>query len=574
MAGPHQDGSGLDLPSPGDLSRPLAEELMAELVKHASDILTVQARLRALLRANRTIVAELSLATVLHRIVEAARDVSGAKYAALGVIGPDGLLEEFIHIGMDEATVEAIGHLPEGRGLLGAVIEHPEPIIVPEISDDPRSSGFPPHHPAMHGFLGVPIRLRDQVYGNLYLTEPAPGTFSEEDAELVSALAATASVAIENARLYEESRRRQEWLRASMEVQRAILGSNEDSHGVLQRIAESALRLANADVVSIVRPSSRPDQLEVAVAVGIGEERLQGLHYPTAASLAWEAMNAGHGMIGHTSHLGPDQFVHLSSVVPVGPVMTSPLIGEGAPAGAIVVGRRPDASAFTRTDLDIAESFANQAALALELSDSRADQQRLTLLEDRDRIARDLHDHVIQRLFATGLSIQAASSMVANSEVNARLQRSVDDLDETIKQIRTSIFQLRDAAEEFSLRSSVLQVVEQAAAVFGFTPRVQFNGPLDTVAQSDLVDDVQAVAREALTNAGKYAHATEIVVEVTANNSHLVIAVIDNGTGMANTKRRSGIANLKTRAEYRACSLTFTNRREGGTELRWTVPAR
>ena len=305
---------------------------------------------------------------------------------------------------------------------------------------------------------------------------------------------------------------RQEWLRASIEVQRAILASNEDSQEILQRIAENALRLANADVVSIVRPSSRPDQLEVAVAVGIGEEKLQGLHYPTAGSLAWEAMTAGHGMIGHASDLGPDHFVHLSSVVPVGPVMTSPLIGEGAPRGAIVVGRRPDGKPFTRTDLDVTESFANQAALALELADSRADQQRLTILEDRDRIARDLHDHVIQRLFATGLSIQAAASMMPKSEVSARLRRSVEDLDETIKQIRTSIFQLRDAAEESSLRNSVLQVVEQAAAVFGFTPRVQFDGPLDTAAQPTLVDDVQAVVREALTNAAKYAHATEVEV--------------------------------------------------------------
>ena len=572
MGGASQDGLSSRVPGPGDLSRPLGETLMAELVAHASEILVVQARLRTLLRANRTIVAELSLAGVLRRIVEAAREVAGAKYAALGVIGADGLLEQFIHIGMDETTVEAIGQLPKGRGLLGALIEDPEPIRVSEIADDSRSSGFPAGHPAMHGFLGVPIRLRDQVFGNLYLTEPAKGSFTDEDEELVSALAATASVAIENARLYEESRRGQEWLRASIEVQRTILASNEDSSQTLQRIAENALRLATADVVSIVRPTSRPDQLEVAVAVGVGEEKLQGLHYPTAGSLAWEAMTAGHGMIGHASDLGPDHFVHLSSVVPVGPVMTSPLIGEGVPRGAIVVGRRPDGRPFTPTDLDVAESFANQAALALELADSRDDQQRLTILEDRDRIARDLHDHVIQRLFATGLSIQAAASMMPESEVSARLRKGVEDLDETIKQVRTSIFQLRDTAEESSLRNSVLQVVEQAAAVFGFTPRVQFEGPLDTAAQPTLVDDVQAVVREALTNAAKYAHATEVEVIVTTDVTNLVVTVLDNGTGMANTKRRSGIANLKTRAEQRAGSLFIRQRTEGGTELCWTVP--
>jgi signal transduction histidine kinase len=555
----------------GELTTPLAETLIAETAEYASDILAVQMRLRALLRANRTIVAELSLSTVLHRIVEAARDVSRAKYAALGVIGPDGLLEEFVHIGMDESAVEEIGELPKGRGLLGAVIEHPEPIRVSEISEDPRSSGFPPGHPAMHGFLGVPIRLRDQVFGNLYLTEPADGSFSDDDEELVSALAATASVAIENARLYEESRRRQEWLRASIEVQRAILATDEDSHETLRRIAESALWLANADVVSIVRPSALPDHLEVAVAVGIGEEKLQGLQYQTAGSLAWEAMNAGHGMIGHVADLGPDHFVHLSSVVSIGPVMTSPLIGEGAPRGAIVVGRRPDGRAFTATDLDVTESFANQAALALELSDSRADQQRLTLLEDHDRIARDLHDHVIQRLFATGLSIQATASMVPNPDVNSRLVRSVEDLDETIKQIRTSIFQLRDAADESSLRNSVLSVVEQASAVFGFTPRVRFEGPLETVVQPDMVTDVQAVVREALTNAAKYAHATEVDVEITTDVTNLTITVVDNGVGIGNAKRRSGIANLRARAERRGGSLLMAQRPAGGTELRWAV---
>ena len=551
----------------------MGETLVAELVEHASDILAVQARLRALLRANRTIVAELSLATVLRRIVEAAREVSGAKYAALGVIGTDGMLEEFVHIGMDAATVEAIGQLPRGRGLLGALIEHPEPIRVPEISEDPRSSGFPAGHPAMHGFLGVPIRLRDQVFGNLYLTEPAKGSFSDDDEELVSALAATASVAIENARLYEESRRAQEWLRASIEVQRTILTSSEGSQETLRRIAENALRLANADVVSMVRPSSRPDQLEVAVAVGIGEEKLQGMHYPAAGSLAWEAMTAGHGTIGHASDLGSDHFVHLSSVVSVGPVMTSPLMGEGAPRGAIIVARRPDSKPFTRIDLDVTESFANQAALALELADGRADQQRLTMLEDRDRIARDLHDHVIQRLFAAGLSIQTASSLVTNSDANTRLQRTVNDLDETIKQIRTSIFQLHDAAEASSLRSSVLKVVEQAAEVFGFAPRVKFNGPLDTAVQQELVDDAEAVVREALTNSAKYAHATEVDVEVSTDLTNLVITISDNGAGMANARRRSGIANLRTRAERRAGSLVITKRPSGGTELRWSVPA-
>jgi signal transduction histidine kinase len=283
-------------------------------------------------------------------------------------------------------------------------------------------------------------------------------------------------------------------------------------------------------------------------------------------------MNAGHGMIGHTSTLKPNQFLHLSSGVSVGPFMTSPLMGEGAPRGAIVVGRHPDGRAFTPIDLDVTESFANQAALALELSDNRADQQRLTLLEDRGRIARDLHDHVIQRLFATGLFIRAAASMVPDPEVNARFQRSVEDLDETIKQIRMSIFQLRDATEESSIRNSVLQVVEEAVPALGVTPRVRFDGPLDTVVQPNLVDDVRAVVREALTNAAKHAHASTVDVEITTDVATLMITVADDGTGMADTDRRSGLANLETRAERRGGNLMITERPGGGTEFRWTVP--
>ena len=191
---------------------------------------TAEQRLERLLSANRAIVGELSLPMVLRRIVEAARDLIGARYAALGVIGDDGLLQEFIHLGMDAATVATIGELPKGRGVLGALIEDPLPIRLPVISEDPRSSGFPPGHPPMDTFLGVPIRSRNAVYGNLYLTGRTDGEFTAEDEELALALAASAGIAIENARLYEESARRGEWLQASAEISGVLLspGGNRD----------------------------------------------------------------------------------------------------------------------------------------------------------------------------------------------------------------------------------------------------------------------------------------------------------------------------------------------------------
>ena len=242
--------SGADPEQDPELS---VERLMSELVDQASAILAAQHRLRRLLRANRSIVQGLSLPAVLRRIVHTAKDVAGAKYAALGVIGADGLLEQFLHVGMDEDTVRAIGELPKGRGVLGALIEDPKPIRLPRIADDPRSSGFPEGHPQMRSFLGVPIRSRAAVFGNLYLTDRTDGgPFSAEDAELVLALAATAGIAIENARLYEESRHRQEWLRASGEISHQLLDPKSGHSETLHRIAASVKRLASADVVTIV----------------------------------------------------------------------------------------------------------------------------------------------------------------------------------------------------------------------------------------------------------------------------------------------------------------------------------
>src|SRR5215218_8411728 len=421
------------------------ELLMSQLVEQASLIMTAQERLRRLLTANRSIVQELSLPAVLDRIVGTARDVANARYAALGVIGADGLLEQFLHVGVDEETAQAIGELPKGRGVLGALIEDPQPIRLTRIADDPRSSGFPDGHPPMTTFLGVPIRSLDSVFGNLYLADRIDGgPFTAEDEELVLALAATAGIAIENARLYEESRRHQEWLRASGEISRQLLDPEAEYSDTLHRIATSVKRLAAADVVTLVRPTDDdPSQLEVVVATGAAERELVGLRHPIEDSLAWRAMQQGHGVRVGSPDRHPDIYVHLRAYVPVSQAMALPLRGETGPRGAIVAGRITPPTPFTEADLEMAETFAGQAAIALELSDARADQQRLGVLVDRDCIAGDLHDHVIHRLFATGLSLQSIAS-TANQEVVAqRLTGAVDELDETMRQIRSTIFALR-----------------------------------------------------------------------------------------------------------------------------------
>jgi signal transduction histidine kinase len=549
------------------------ELLMGQLVEQASLIMKAQERLRRLLTANRSIVQELSLPAVLHRIVSTARDVADARYAALGVIGADGLLEQFLHVGVDEETVRAIGELPKGRGVLGALIEDPQPIRLTRIADDPRSSGFPSGHPPMTTFLGVPIRSRDSVFGNLYLTDRVDGgPFTAEDEELVLALAATAGIAIENARLYEESRRRQEWLRASGEISRQLLDPEAEHSETLRRIATSVRRLASGDVVTLVRPAvDDSSQLEVVVATGAAERELVGLRYPIEDSMAWQAMQQGHGVRLDFLDRHPDIYLHLRAYVPVSQAMALPLRGETGPRGAIVAGRITPHSPFTDADLDMAETFAGQAAIALELSDARADQQRLGVLVDHWRIAGDLHDHVIQRLFATGLSLQSIAATVNDEIIARRLTRTVEELDETIQQIRSTIFGLRENSSG-SLRGAVLAVVDQLAPVLPVRPDIQLVGPLDTVVHHAIVGDVEAVLRESLTNVAKHAHASKIRVRIQADGQHLAITVTDNGIGLGHSTRRSGLANLHRRAERYGGDFSVGNVPEGGLRLQWSIP--
>ncbi len=517
--------------------------------------------------------AELSLAAVLRRAVDAARTIAHAQYAALGVIGPDGHLEQFIHAGMDEPTVAAIGALPGGRGVLGALISDPRPIRLASIGSDSRSSGFPPSHPPMGSFLGVPIQSRGEIYGNLYLTNRLDATeFTAEDEELVEAIAATAGVAVENARLYEESRRQQEWLRASAEISRALLQDTTATE-ILTRVADIVLRLAAADVVTVVFPAATPTEVTVQIARGHQAQTLLGYTYPAAGSLAEEAMTSGHALRLDADH--GRYFIHLQSVFDIGPVLACPLTGEAGVRAAVMVGRTTGSPAFTTSDLRMAEAFANHAAIALELSDRREVRRQLEVLEDRHRIARDLHDHVIQRLFATGLSVQAAAVRSADPDVASRLQTAVEDMDDTIRQIRTSIFELQDHhTSSTTARSVLLTVVADVEPALGFTPDLTFTGPVDTVLDGGALDDVEAVLREGLTNVAKHTDATRVNASVSASARHIAIEIVDNGSTAPPTNgRRSGLANLQRRAKLRGGALTLTHS-TNGTALRWTAALR
>ena len=552
-----------------DLPRLELEQLLAQLVERAHEVMAAQGRLRGLLRASQMVTRDLTLPAVLRRIVEAARDLVGARYAALGVISPTGGLAEFVHSGMPEDAVARIGHLPEGKGLLGALIEDPRPIRLRRIASDQRSAGFPPGHPPMSSFLGVPIRIRDEVFGNLYLAESTKGEFSAEDEELTLALAATAAVAIENARLYESASSRGEWLQAIAAITRGVLSAEpEDAGDSLELIARTSLRIARADLVTVVLPGG-PDELLVEVAVGSGADGLAGARLPMSGSLSGQVFSTGTPLrqsIGDAgSALRPD--------LDLGPVLAVPLHGSRRMHGVLWAARRRGRSSFGAEEVEMAAGFANQAALAIELAEARAEQQRAVMLDERERIAADLHDHVIQRLFAAGLSLQSTAGTLRAGEAADRILATVDDLDATIRQIRTSIFQLQQLPQTRApgLRARLLDVATDLTPAIGFEPSVRFSGVIDAVGD-DVGEDVLAVVRESLSNVARHARAASAEVDVTATADRLTVDVRDDGVGLGSADRRSGLDNLRRRADRRDGTCTVEPREPTGTWLSWSVP--
>jgi signal transduction histidine kinase len=529
-----------------------------------------ETRLRALLEANRTILADLDPTLVLRRIVESAVHLAGAEYGALGIVGDDGTVEEFIHVGTGEGVATAIGRLPEGRGLLGLVIEKQHAIRVEDLTTHERSVGFPDGHPPMCAFLGVPIRVRGEAYGDLYLTRSDVRPFNAQDEQLVEALAASAGIAIENARLFEEARVRERWLAASTEATRTVLAGDE---GALRLIAREVQALADADLTTVVLPVDT--ELLVAVAEGGEASGIEEARYAASGTLSEHVLQTGRPVrvadVEDTQSID-GRTIYLTGQVPVGPVMVLPLLGREEVRGTLVVMRDPGRRPFTHVEAEMATTFANHASIALELAEARRDQQRVLLLEDRARIARDLHDHVIQQVFAAGLLIRATSSEIHDPVAVAALQEVIDNLDDAIKQIRVSIFQLQPAAPG-GLRSAVMGVVAEVQPALPIAPRVDLDGPLDSVGTAELARDVTAVVREGLSNVARHASATVVQLSVFATTNRLTVTISDDGTGLGDVTQRSGLENMRRRAENRNGSMVVAEVPDlGGTTLVWTVP--
>ncbi|HEY2643280.1 MAG TPA: GAF domain-containing protein [Galbitalea sp.] len=551
-----------------DQPRADLDRTLGELVRVAGDVLNSQGRLRALLRANQAVVQQLDLPTVLRTIVEVAAELVGAEYGALGVISPTGALEQFIHVGISDHLVDLIGHLPEGHGLLGALIDDPRPIALAHLSDDPRSAGFPDHHPSMESFLGVPITVRDEVYGILYLTNSNNGTFSDADEELANALAATAGFAIDNARLFAESKRARAWAAASAEVTADLLSTEQGD--TLSLLVARIRELADADLVFLSLRSEDPAVLTVSIAQGLGAADLEGLTYALEGSVAGTVIEGAQPRL-----LGEDQLPGGSrpSGIGMGPTMALPLVAGGGVRGALMVSRAPGGHRFTPADLELAADFAGQAGIAIEMADARADKQRMELLEDRGRIARDLHDHVIQQLFATGLQLQALADTLPPGATSSGIEQSITNIDLAIAQIRTAIFALSSSRNEKTdtLRHRIVDLVSEIGSALPEDPRVAFSGPVDLAITGDLADDVLAVIRESLTNTVKHAKATRVSVDVIIDGGFAEVVVRDNGVGLPAGGRRSGLANLERRAAARHGDF-FAESTSGETTIRWRAP--
>ncbi|MFF3201043.1 GAF domain-containing protein [Streptomyces sp. NPDC002962] len=553
------------------------DELLEELQARLDAARGTRDRVHSLLEAVLSVGRELDLEQALHRIVEAAAVLVDAQYAALGVIGPDGRrLSAFHTVGVSEEQIAAIGPYPEGHGILGELIRHPEPLRLAKISDHPASYGFPAHHPPMNTFLGVPIRVREQVFGNLYLTEKrGGGQFDEEDVSVTLTLAVAAGVAIDNARLYEESRLRERWLRANAEITHSLM-SGSDRAEVLALIAERAGEITGSALAAVALPMKDTASLAVEIAVGVDSEAHRGLVLPMDRSLMGLAF-AGEAPVtsedvGHDERISlePPRFGGLGPAVAV-PIGT----GEAGARGVVLLAREAGRPVFTVTETETLQHFAAQAAIAMELAERRQDAAAVAVLMDRDRIARDLHDLAIQRLFATGMTLQSAGRFIEHEEAAERVVRAVDDLDETIKIIRSTIFGLRtrDGAGEAGLRARAVRVVGEAAPVLGFAPSVRMEGLLDTDVPKEIADHVVAVLSEALTNIARHAHADRADVLLATDGREIRLSVTDNGVGIPADGRRSGLRNMAERAEQLGGRLELAAPAGGGTALVWRVPA-
>lgn len=558
------------------------EDPLREFVARADELLLTRERMRGLVDAVMSVAEDLSLDVVLKRLVTSACRLVRARYGALGVFGDDMALRRFITEGFDAATVDAVGTLPVGHGVLGLLIREPTPLRLHDLGEHPAASGFPPHHPPMVTFLGVPVRVRGVVFGNLYLTEKeGGGDFTAEDEELAIALAAAAGVAIENARLFEEAGRRVEWWKACADLARDLLLKPTDSTegGGLQLVAQRALSESDAALAVIGLPTDVTGRVYCAAAAGTGATTLVGRSLDVGADVLAHvratgettALDAPPGVLSRDDVAKSEAWP--TQGPPLGPTLVAPLGQPVDGQGVLILSRPAGAGGFDRTDVSMSGVFGSHVALALELAKMHRLREQQAVLGDRDRIARDLHDLVIQRIFAAELSLQSLRRFTDDPVALDRISAVSNELDSTIRDLRDTIYSLRGLTDgSGTLSGRILAAITEGTERLPFMPSIQLSGPIDECLGADVGEHLLAVISEGLSNVNRHSGATSAEVSVRLKRGRLMLLIADNGRGFTSRARRSGLDNLKQRAKICGGYFTVKSVPGEGTRLLWSVP--
>jgi len=529
-------------------------------------------RMDALVRAVLAVSSGLALDATLKQIVEAAVDLVDARYGALAVLGDAGIFEQFVHVGVDDATAERIGRLPTGHGVLGVPVEKLGPLRLSDLAQHAASIGFPPHHPPMRTLLSVPILARGEVFGRLYLAEKAGRKFTKDDEIIVRGLAAAAGSAVHNAHLYEQGQRRERWLEATGEVTTELLAGS-DTKNALRLIASRARELTASDYTLVALPRQREaapweiTELSVVVCLGMGDDSITGRVIPVAGSTTGAVF---------TDHVprSVDRFTFdlaRGLGVQFGPALAMPLGTGKSLAGVLVTARMPGSPAYDEHALRLVATFADHAALALRDAENEWAKRELRVLADRDRIARDMHDQVLQQLYGVGMAMQSTQQRIQAPELAARITNHMNQLQQIIIDIRSAIYDLSpDPAGAAPLRTSLHTVITELTSDALLSTTVRMSGQLDRV-PAQVAQHAEAVLREAVSNAVRHSQAAELAVIITVGDE-LSIDVRDNGVGIPDTVTRSGLNNMQVRAKQVGGACTITPADGGGTRVTWTAP--
>jgi signal transduction histidine kinase len=534
----------------------------------------VRDRKDMLLEAGLTLASELSLPIVLQRIVDLAAQITDARYGALGVIGEDSKLIEFVTTGITARQLRAIGALPTGRGVLGVLIHEPQAIRLRNIADHPRSVGFPKNHPPMRSFLGAPVQALGRVFGNIYLADKRSAEeFSLEDEEALVILATQAGAAIANASLYEELRVREKWLDALRDITTHVLSAARDE-SILDSIAEHARDLADAAVATIVTATPTPGELVVAAASGSRAGELRGQALPAEGSISGAVMKSGEGRMFDDIGSETSGYQPIIALGHHGPAFFVPLRVPGGVIGTLMVANLKGGGRFKESSRQLVENLAVAASVAIEYDRAQSELRRLGLMEERERIAKELHDGIIQSLFAVGMSLQGTALMAGNAETSVRIERAVEELDRVIRDLRNYIFGLRPGIlADRQLDQALRALGEQMQARTREKVDVRVDAALAARLSTRSADIVQ-LTREALSNVARHANATRVSVSLERNGSSAVLKVEDDGVGLkpGANPNGSGLRNMRERAEGLGGTLDVISAEGKGTTLTIAFP--